>query len=349
MKKNIIQHSVFWLIYTLVYAYLNTSFPAASDLEYTWPWRFWRFWQGEVLMLPLKLLATYGFLYGLLPHFILQKKYAVAILYSILGLLPIVLGSRLMTYYVVYPMLYHELPTYELISIRRGLYSFLDILSAVSVASMLQLLRSRLASQQREEALKREKLQSELHFLRAQTNPHFLFNTLNNIYALARKQSEATAPVVMKLSKIMRFMLYECTAERISLGEEIQVIQDYIDLEKLRYNERLNIVFEVVVDDNQQEIAPLLLLPFVENAFKHGASETRFKTVIVIQLMLKNQQLTFNIKNTRDVDMISDNDGIGLTNVKRQLDLIYPKKYQLSIDSEGEMYQVGLSLFFEDV
>lgn len=346
MKKRIIEHSIFWLIYTLVYAYLNTSFPAASDMAYSWPMRFFRFWQGELLMLPLKLIATYGFLYGILPHFILQKKYISAAVYSFLGLIPILLCSRLMTFYVAYPMLYSELPTYELVSIRRLLYSFLDISSAVSVASTIKLLRSRLESQQREEALQREKLESELHFLRAQTNPHFLFNTLNNIYALARKQSEATAPVVMKLSKIMRFMLYECTASRIALKDEIQVIQDYIDLEKLRYNERLKVSFETVLEEGSQDIAPLLLLPFVENAFKHGASETRFDTVIKIDLSLKNGQLIFNIKNTKDIDGTTEKEGIGLKNVKRQLDLIYGDRHLLTIENQIDAYTVCLKIDF---
>lgn len=315
-------------------------------MVYVWPIRFFRFWQSELLMLPLKLFATYGFLYGILPHFILQKRYAQAAFYSILGLLPILLCSRLMTYYVAYPFLYSELPSYELISIRRLLYSFLDISSAVSVASTLKLLRSRLDSQKREEALKREKLKSELHFLRAQTNPHFLFNTLNNIYALARKKSAATAPVVMKLSKIMRFMLYECTESQIALKDEINVIKDYIDLEKLRYNERLKVTFEEHLEQEQLFIAPLLLLPFVENAFKHGASETRFETKIDIHLSLKKERLVFKVKNTKDANRMPVEEGIGLKNVKRQLELTYGQQHQLIIDNQQDTYSICLIIDF---
>lgn len=318
-------------MYTLVYAYLSTSFPAPSDLEYSWPMRLWRFWQSELILLPVKLLATYGFLYWIVPQFILKGGYWKALLALLLLLLPLTALGRTMAYYVAYPYLYGDFPTYEIISGRRMLYSLLDIASAMTIASTFALLRRRLDAQRREEELTKEKLQSELNFLRARTNPHFLFNTLNNIYALARKQSAQTAPVVLQLSQLLRFMLYECSEPRIPVAKEVKVIQDYIQLEQLRYNDRLTVHFSESLDKAHTEIAPLLLLPLVENAFKHGVSETRFDAEVSITIELAEGQLTVTIINAQAPDDKQAKEGIGLTDVQRQLALLYPDAHTLEI------------------
>ena len=344
MQRRILWHIAFWLGYTLVYAYLSTSFPAPSDLEFSWAIRYWRFWQTELIMLPLKMLATYTFLYWIVPRFFLVRNYWQGMLAVLLMLVPVSVISRLMTYHVVYPFLYHELPPYEMVSVRRVLYSLLDIASAMTIAATLALLRRRMEAQHREEELIREKLSSELNFLRAQTNPHFLFNTLNNIYALARKQSEQTAPVVLRLSQLLRFMLYECSEPRIPLSKEVKVIQDYIELEQLRYNDRLKISFHTSLDQADQPIAPLLLLPLVENAFKYGVSETRFDAEVRISIVLAQQQLRVHIQNAQPTEGGQEGEGIGLGNVRRQLRLIYPHAYHLDIHHQNGEHRLTLSI-----
>ena len=344
MKQRILWHVIFWLGYTSLYAYLNTAFPAPSDLEYDWAIRYWRFLQTEWIMLPLKLIATYAFLYWVVPRFVLTGQYGKAILATLALLLPLTLLSRVMTYYAVYPFLYGEHPTYEMVSVRRMLFSLLDIASAMTIAATASLLRRRMEAQRREEELSREKLQSELNFLRARTNPHFLFNTLNNIYALARKQSEQTAPVVMRLSQLLRFMLYECAEPRIPISKEVKVIQDYIELEQLRYNERLQVRLEQVLDDPQQPIAPLLLLPLVENAFKYGVSETRFDAEVIISIEMKQQKLSVYIKNASPIESSEEKEGIGLSSIRRQLTLIYPEAHELNMEKIGEQHHLSLSV-----
>ena len=338
MKKRFLWHVGFWIVYTTAYALLNmaTEYPLSRTFLY--------FWAAELWMLPVKLVATYGFLYYLIPRHLKSGDYFGLILRCILALIPLLLINRFLVYYQVYPLLYAELPDFELLSPRRMFFSFLDIASAVALASTVKLLRDQIQSQRREELLLREKLQSELSFLRAQTNPHFLFNTLNNIYALARKQSANTAPVVMKLSQIMRFMLYECSSPRIALKDEIKVIRDYIDLENLRYSDRLSVVFNEKLDRPGHPIAPLLLLPFVENAFKHGASESRFQTFIKIDIQLEQGIMDFCIENSKDGDGELKEGGIGLRNVKRQLELIYPNSHQLDIRNEEKLYTVLLHI-----
>ena len=196
----------------------------------------------------------------------------------------------------------------------------------------------------REQRLVQEKLESELQFLRAQTNPHFLFNTLNNIYALARRESPQAAAVLLRLSKLLRFMLYECSNPTISLADEVKVIHDYLELEKLRYNDRLEVNYREDIDQPNQPIAPLLLLPFIENAFKHGASENRFFTHIDIQLSVKKGQLDFRIENDKEPENVPSANGLGLHNVQRQLELLYPQKHQLSIDRQKNIFIVHLQI-----
>lgn len=342
---RILLHLFFWIAYTTAYAILNMSF--SSNLpatEYSTGARFFYFWSAELWMLPVKLIVTYGFLYYLIPKFFKTGKYWGLFWRVLLFLVPLLLVNRLIVYYQVYPLLFDEFPNLELLSPRRIFFSLLEIASAVAVASTVKLLRDQVQSQQREAMLLQEKLQSELNFLKAQTNPHFLFNTLNNIYALARKQSPNTAPIVLKLSQIIRFMLYECTSPRIALAEELKVVRDYIDLENLRYNNRLSVSFSEDLDYPQQQIAPLLLLPFVENAFKHGASETRFESFIRINIELKEGILKARIENSKEEDQITEPGGIGLKNVKRQLELIYPGKHQLEIKNKETLFTVNLQI-----
>src|SRR5688500_6222545 len=148
--------------------------------------------------------------------------------------------------------------------------------------------------------LRIEKQQAELNYLKSQTNPHFLFNTLNNIYSLARDKSDLAPESILRLSKILRFMLYEAGGEYIAIEQELKIIDDYIALEKLRYDESLHVNFNYDLEDMKQALPPLLLIPLVENAFKHGVSETRNQPFVDIHLSVNKRQLTFTIKNSMD-------------------------------------------------
>lgn len=180
--------------------------------------------------------------------------------------------------------------------------------------------------------LQLEKKEAELNFLKSQTNPHFLFNTLNNIYTLACDKSDLTPESILRLSKILRFMLYETNREFISVEEEVEIINDYIALEKLRYDDSLCINFKYDIEDMKQSLPPLLLIPLVENAFKHGIAETADQPFIDIYLSIKRQQLLFVVKNStgnlNGGNGIKEN--IGLSNLRRQLQLLY-SAYDLSV------------------
>ena len=180
-----------------------------------------------------------------------------------------------------------------------------------------------------------EKKEAELNYLKSQTNPHFLFNTLNNIYSLARDKSDLAPESILRLSKILRFMLYEAGGNFISIEKELKIITDYIALEKLRYDESLQINFNYDVEDMNQALPPLLLIPLVENAFKHGVSETRHRPFVDIHLSLKSRQLKLVIKNsTENVPGVAVVENIGLSNLRRQLQLLY-NDYSLKAEQQN--------------
>jgi two-component system, LytTR family, sensor kinase len=198
---------------------------------------------------------------------------------------------------------------------------------------------------QAEQQLRIEKQSAELGYLRSQTNPHFLFNTLNNIYSLARDKSDLAPESILRLSKILRFMLYETGGDFISVEQELKIVTDYIALEKLRYDESLRINFNHDVEDMKQALPPLLLIPLVENAFKHGVSETRGNPFVDIHLSIKKRQLTFIVKNSietsSDEKVLKEN--IGLSNLRRQLELLYTD-YNLSVQDSGSLFTAILKI-----
>jgi len=342
-NQRIAQHVIFWSLYTLLYALLNTAFSSPSDKVYTVGIRFLRFWLSEIGTLPLKLLLVYSFLYYIVPVYLLKQKYFKTVLALLIILVPVVTLYRLQLFHVMSPVMYGDYPGYNPLEFRRMFFTMIDLLSVLAIGSTAKLLKNRILSQQREQKLINEKLQSELSYLKGQVNPHFLFNTLNNIYALARKNAQNTPEVIMQLSKILRFMLYECNEPTISLSDEIRVMKDYVKLEKIRYNDRLKTSYTENIDHPGQEISPLLLLPLVENAFKHGVSNTRFDSFVNMNIELQNGVLNFNIENSKEGNHDEEiQDGIGLSNVKRQLELLYPDKYKLIINNESSRFVVEL-------
>ena len=190
-----------------------------------------------------------------------------------------------------------------------------------------------------------EKQAAELNYLKSQTNPHFLFNTLNNIYSLARDKSDLAPESILRLSKILRFMLYETAGKYIAIEQELKIINDYIALEKLRYDESLRISFNHDIEDMKQALPPLLLIPLVENAFKHGVSETRDQPFVDIHLSVNKLQLAFVVKNSAEPfsgeGVAKEN--IGLSNLRRQLELLY-KDYSLTVQQSDSIFNASLKI-----
>lgn len=185
-------------------------------------------------------------------------------------------------------------------------------------------------------------LQAELDFLKGQVHPHFLFNTLNNLYALTLHNSPRSPAIVLGLSEILRYMLYECNAEKVALKRDVEILQSYIALEKLRYEERLDLTFSINGDIHHQQIAPLLILPLLENAFKHGASEDTGAPWINISMQVSEETLRFKIANSKPEqthpEAAKHFGKIGLSNVRKRLSLLYPSAHQLRIVDDEDTF-----------
>jgi two-component system, LytTR family, sensor kinase len=344
--KRLSLHISFWLVYIvqdalMMFVWMEVLLPdlttkaAVAKAVYS----------ALVVLIP-KLLLTYFILYFAIKRILNRTiKISWAVTAILVLLFACLILYRIIFNYYVYPVIYSgTVKIFPLLQLRRILQALVDIGFVTGGAVGLKLMRIQLAAKEREKNLVKEKLETELKFLRNQTNPHFLFNTLNNIYALARKKSDDTPEVVMKLSKLLRFMLYESKNPSIKIGDEIKMLDDYIELEKIRYNGRLTINFIREIDNEAEQISPMLLLPFVENAFKHGASESRFESYIHIDMNLQKSLLHFNVENTKEsCDNRAVTENIGLSNVKRQLELMY-KDYQMEVQNETSLFKVCLTI-----
>jgi two-component system, LytTR family, sensor kinase len=196
-----------------------------------------------------------------------------------------------------------------------------------------------LKNEKKQSHAEKEKLNSELSFLKSQVSPHFLFNTLNNLYTLASVNSKDTAPAIMKLSEMMRYMIYESEDEKVWLSKEIEYLESYVELQKLRVPPDVDINFTIESDNERKLIAPMLLVPFIENAFKHGISY-RHGSFIDIKIKAWDNFISIKVKNSVNTNADKDKtSGIGLQNVKRRLELLYPNKYRLELrQSDTEFY-----------
>lgn len=200
-----------------------------------------------------------------------------------------------------------------------------------------------LESKRRE--IENEKLMAELNFLKAQINPHFLFNTLNNLYYLAYTKSDNTTEVIAKLSQMMRYMIYDSNHTQVLLSKEIEYMQNYISLERLRLNNQIPIKFEIVGNPDNLRIAPLVLITFLENAFKHGVSGNNAKAWVNVAIQLEGKQCIYTVENSKpEAANLHEKSGIGLQNVKRRLDLSYPGQYKLITEDKKDVYFVQVTL-----
>ncbi|MBN8688129.1 MAG: sensor histidine kinase [Chitinophagales bacterium] len=239
-----------------------------------------------------------------------------------------------------YPVLEKEM--YSSGYVIRGI---IYLLYGIAYFTTIKLLLYIIRLNHRNNRLLLEKKTAELSFLKSQTNPHFLFNTLNNLYGLAVQDSSQTADAILRLSEILRFMLYESDKAVIPAGKELKIIREYIELERMRYDQSLVISIEEDLEDEQQLIPPLLLMPLVENAFKHGVSDTLEHPFIHIRLQIRQSILLFEVKNSKSRIPRADelNGRIGLGNLRRQLELLFAE-YNLDITDEPAFYSVKLSI-----
>jgi len=343
--KRFLLHMSFWIAYLTQDTLLAVLWGGLKSSQESTAHDVWLAFLFCISLVPPKILFTYFMLYVVMDRILkLNRQILINILLVVSAVIVVVLAVRTIEYYFAYPVVFNIYPKNSYFSAFGFLFAIIDLGYISGIAIVIRQVRLQIAANEREKNLVKEKLETELKFLRSQTNPHFLFNTLNNIYGLARRKSDDTAEAVMKLSNLLRFMLYESRNPLIKIEDEIKMLDNFINLEKIRYTKKLTVEFKREIDNEQEQVSPLLLLPFVENAFKHGASENRFESKIEIDLQLNNGLLLFRVENSKEEcneNAIKGN--IGLSNVRRQLELMY-KDYDLNVDSEKKIFKVFLKI-----
>lgn len=344
--KRVFLHILFWFCYYCQFAFTSFLFDKGSLPAWaTGQLLFASLTASLMYMLPQMLFPYYMIYYGIEKLLKRKRKTIISAVEIAVVLFLCVLLDRCITKYIAIPYLYNnEIKQAPLLEVKRLIFPVVYIGFAFGLMFAVKSVRNQLAAKEREKNLIKEKLETELKFLRNQTNPHFLLNTLNNIYALARKKSDDTPEVVMRLSELLRFMLYESNANLIKLNDEIKLLEDYLALETLRYNERLTISFQKETDNDNYKITPLLLMPFLENAFTHGVSETRFESFINVDIKAAAGWLEVEIENTKgDIEQKDTGKTIGLINVTRRLELTY-SDYKLDVQNNADTFKIILRL-----
>ncbi len=294
------------------------------------------------LLTPIIYYFNYLFL---IPKYLLSKKF-LAYTLSVLGILFISCVLIDLYYYYIVSVVqsWHHRPSPVF---SRGMWvPLFPFLTGIAIGISIRLAKEWARNEKERRELQAEKLMSELAFLKSQINPHFLFNTLNNICSLARKKSENTESAIIKLSQIMRYMLTDSMQEKVGLEEEVEYLNNFIELQKIRVGEKVDISFTTEGDISAMQLEPLLLIPFVENAFKHGVSYND-KSRICIGLKAVSGELTFMVENSKPPikDTLKlEQAGIGLKNVYRRLELLYPGRHQLNIRDSESLYHVMLKI-----
>ena len=343
LENRLLTHILYWTGAVLLWATILSFFdPNESKLNPI---------LNACSYLPSHLIAYYSLVYYLLPKFAYRKKYFSFFLLLLFSAYATSAIARIMMVYVFEPLLgfieVKESIIEILTDIPHLLGGYLVWVYLFPIFTLVvKLMKDHFERKQKMESLKKDKANAELGFLKAQLHPHFLFNTLNNLYTLTLYKSDQAPDIVLKLGKILDYTMHQDKSTEIPIHKEIELIDDYIDLELLRYGDRLDFSFQQEIDNKEATIVPLVLLSIVENAFKHGASGDHGRPKIYIDLKVKNDLLDFQVFNSRPLlaqaDKTNFKKGIGMNNIKRQLVLIYPERHQFKVKETDDSYQVNV-------
>jgi len=335
------RHIAFWIGQCLFWMVWAGSFFYLSVKE-------WISDMGKLYLSPMLLQITYTYLivYYILPvYFTRRKKTRFIVLFS---------ACNLLAHFLYVVTLFWVLHCYDEKLLMSWYLTMNFIINGPPVICAMfltiKMLKNYYIKMEEKRVLIKENAQAELQLLKAQVHPHFLFNTLNNIYSFTLTQSSDAGNLVLKLSDTFRYMINECDAAAVPLEKEIQLLTNYIGLEKVRYGNRLHLQVQIKGEYQHKTIAPLLMIPFIENSFKHGVSIMRGTQWIKIALTVYDKWLYFSIGNSKPLQPVLqiNNEGIGLVNVQKRLQLLYPGKHLLKIESTDKDYWVHLQVELEE-
>jgi len=332
-SNQILRHILYWIGLILFFGVIWGTY----DNDYV------RSFTIQFFALPARMVLIYTSLYVLIPIFFLRRNFLTfALSYAILLLLVAVFIQRPIMIYYVQPNYFPDWISLGYFNIIELMNTVLDVNHAAIVPLSIVFVKYYYNAQQRALTLEKEKLQTELIQLRNQIHPHFLFNTLNSLYSLIMKKSDAAEDAILKLSGLMRYMLYEANVPKVPLSKEVSYLKNYVALEKLRLENSDNIRFTSEMD-REYEISPFILIPFIENAFKHGTSNNKVDWIL-INISVKNKVLSMRIVNENKANTKKKKNGLGHTTVKKRLDLLYPGRYTLETEENERAYEVTFEL-----
>jgi two-component system, LytTR family, sensor kinase len=317
-KHDWVWHTGFWLVYLTLRLGVVHMYHGSLGFRLGM----------ELIEIPLKVVSLYVVVYILIGRLLVQKRYYALSFAFAFSILITMWLNRAEDYFIIHPLTKIAYVHYE-----SGFWSWpvafanlIYIYPVVGLGASVFFVRSWFENVLSQERLAREKAEVELKSLKDQIHPHFLFNTLNNIYSLSLAQSKLVSDMILRLSKLLSYVTYDCNAPFVSLAKEVDALKDYVALEKLRLQDRLNLSFEVTGSIDRVKIAPLLLFPLLENCFKHGSHQTVENVWIRVHLTVHGTEMVVQIENSLPSDHVSNKNGqgIGLTNVNRRLALLYP-------------------------
>lgn len=362
LRHQIVRHAAFYLSCYLffciafyipwgVFPAWNTEMFAINSSRLGFPtWLKWRVFNSTLTFLP-NLAFAYAIIYFVLPRYYFNKKNTIKTMLLFAGILALILLSTYLFAVVIEwnnkrlnPARSIQNPAGKIKTIARVILFNFPIMTGFAV--IIKMMKRSWLKQQETLQVAREKAKAELQLLKSQIHPHFLFNTLNNVYFLTLTASQKAPEMLQKLTDMLRYILNECNRSYVPLEKEIKMIEDYIALEKIRYGDRLKMEFEIRGNYKNKMISPLLLIPLVENSFKHGTSKMLQHPWVDLNITVEGQYLFFLLSNSRPEEAIlpQHNGHIGLNNVKKRLQLLYPDAYELSIVNGTDTYEVFMKI-----
>lgn len=338
LKKHIIFNVLFWALYFL-YEWLGN---AAISNEYE------RYLINASVIVPITFAATWFTVQVLIKQYYVKRKKTIFWIGLMLSAIAFVLIRRSFNYYYTYPHYYPGANQFTpFLFFPKLLIEGVNIYLITALYTMFYFMRAWYEQQQKAQALQKDKLEVQLELLKSQVQPHFIFNTLNNIYSLSQRGHPGAAELIYRLSALLSYMLYDSKKNVIPLEKEIEYVNNYIELEKIRYGKRLDVSLNIFSSIGPFYMSPLLLLPLVENSFKHGVYDNIDTCWIRIDVAINDQWLSVKIENSYDSGLArkeNDRNGIGLENVRKRLEILYPATHEFRYMPEDHSFLTVLKI-----
>ncbi len=347
-QRKAVMHTLFWVIMLLI-VFSNENFEYGNTIQ-------WQILFHFVFAFIMFALVSYYNIYYLIPKYFKHKEY---VHYGLMLVIGMVAGSFLVLLFkeftnqidfLIPPICKYGKDESALAYFFHILYGeVMFVLATIFFYILEELIRLQGVTIKIKE-VESQKVQSELQALKAQINPHFLFNTLNNIYSHSLDNSPQTPEMILKLSALMSYILYDCHEERVPVANELEFIKSYLQLEKLRFEDTIEVDLQITESHSNRTVAPLLLIPFIENAFKHGSCNCTSNTKKFVTVKIDIQQSVINFSCQNSIDHTTTNklsvkeSGIGIENVKKRLELLYPAHHNLQIEVKENIFSVQLTI-----